>query len=335
MGKNWPWRSSWDWWPAIGGLFVGIGGLLYPRVLGVGYDTIRALLRGDVVGGALIGLLLCKGLVWSLALGSGTSGGVLAPLLIMGGALGAVKAHFIPFGDVGLWSMIGMAAMMGGTLRSPLTSIVFTLELTHDANAFPGLLIAATAAHAVTVLLMRRSILTEKVARHGHHIFREYEVDPLQSVRVCDVMDTAVPVIPPSMKVRELCDRIARGDPQLTPRQATPIVDEHGNLCGIITRGDLVRALKGNPEGNSTVYEAGSRKVLVAYPDELLRDAVDRMLEHGIGRLMVVSRKDPKKFVGYLGRSRVLAARLIKLKEEIERAPGAVNTSGRESNPIP
>ena len=160
-------------------------------------------------------------------------------------------------------------------------------------------------------------------------------MDPLQSIRVCDVMDTTVPVIPPSMKVRELCDRIARGDPQLTPRQATPIVDEYGNLCGIITRGDLVRALKGNPEGNSTVCEAGSRKVIVAYQDELLRDAVDRMLEHGIGRLMVVSRENPRKFVGYLGRSRVLAARLIKLKEEVERAQGAVNTSSRESDPMP
>ncbi len=314
----------WMWWPIIGGLFVGLGGLWDPRVLGVGYDTIHALLRGDVVGSALLGLLIGKALVWSIALGSGTSGGVLAPLLIMGGALGAYEARFIPGGDVGLWAMISMAAMMGGTMRSPLTSIVFTLELTHDLNILPGLLLGALAAHVVTVLLMRRSILTEKVARRGHHLMREYSVDPLEMLRVKDVMDVSVPTIPARMKVSELSNRIAEGDPQLTPRQATPILDDGGALAGIITRGDLVIALHKNP--SMTVLEAGSRDLIVCYPDELLRDAVDRMLRHNIGRVLVVNRDKPSEFVGYLGRSRVLAARLLRLKEEVERQPGLLKT---------
>jgi H+/Cl- antiporter ClcA len=150
----------WMWWPILGGLFVGIGGYFEPRVLGVGYDTIHQLLRGEVIGAALIGILIGKSLVWSVALGSGTSGGVLAPLLMMGGALGAVEARFIPIGDAGLWAAVSMAAMMGGTMRSPLTAMIFTLELTQDLNLLPGLLVACIAAHGVTVLLLRRSILT-------------------------------------------------------------------------------------------------------------------------------------------------------------------------------
>ncbi len=319
----------WMWWPTIGGLFVGLGGLINPGALGVGYDTIHSLLRGDISGGLLVGLLLVKALIWSIALGSGTSGGVLAPLLIMGGSLGALEAHFIPTGDVGLWAMISMAAMMGGTMRSPLTSIVFTLELTHDLNVLPGLLAGAVAAHAVTVLLMRRSILTEKIARHGHHLTREYSVDPLAMLKVGDVMDTAVPIIPAQMRVSELSDRIAHGDPELTPRQATPIVEQDGRLAGIITRGDLVRALSRDPRGQMTVLEAGSRNLVVAYPNELLEDAVARMLAHDIGRVLVVDYRDPRKLVGYLGRSRVMASRRLRLQEEVEREPGFLSIPPR------
>jgi len=164
----------WMWWPAIGAVFIGIGGVIDPRVLGVGYDTIHSLMRGEFVGAAIIGLLIAKALVWSVALGSGTSGGVLAPLLIIGGALGALEGRFIPFGDPGMWAMISMAAMMGGTMRSPLTSMIFTLELTRDLNLLPALLVSCIAAHALTVLWLRRSILTEKVARRGFHVTRDF-----------------------------------------------------------------------------------------------------------------------------------------------------------------
>ena len=142
------------------------------------------MLRGDLVGAAVLGLLVAKAVVWSIALGSGTSGGVLAPLLIIGGALGAFAAGWIPVGDPGLWALVGMAAMMGGTMRSPLTAMVFAVELTRDYNLFPALLIGTVAALAVNVLFMRRSILTEKLARRGHHITREYSIDPFELVRV-------------------------------------------------------------------------------------------------------------------------------------------------------
>ncbi|MFN8472362.1 MAG: chloride channel protein [Anaerolineae bacterium] len=312
----------WMWWPAIGGLFVGIGGLIEPRALGVGYDVIHSLLRGELIGAALVGLLIVKALIWAIALGSGTSGGVLAPLLIMGGALGAMEAHWLPAGDVSLWAMVGMAAMMAGTMRSPLTAIVFTLELTHDLNVLPALMVGAIAAEAVTVLLLRRSILTEKVARRGHHISREYSVDPYQLLRVGAVMDDKVPVVLGTMSVTELADRIAHHDPDLTRHQATMAVDEHGNLAGVITRSALHRALNADNAAETSVIEAANCNPIVTYPDELLSDALAKMVRNDIGRLPVVSRDDPHHLVGYLGRSQVIAARLRQIEEEHVREPG-------------
>jgi len=310
----------WMWWPTIGGLFIGLGGLLDPRVLGVGYDTIDLLIKGKLLGIALLGLLVGKSLVWSIALGSGTSGGVLAPLLIMGGALGALEAPWIPVGDASLWAMVSMAAMMGGTMRSPLTAIVFTLELTHDMNLLPALLVGCVAAHAMTVLLLRRSILTEKVARRGHHLIREYTVDPFEIHKVEEVMDRKVPTIPASMTVAELLQKISLGDP-LSRRQGTPIVDEKGDLVGIITRSDLMKAMERSGDA-ATVLDAGSRQIVVGYPDELLRDAVKRMLDNGIGRLPIVERDSPRRLVGYLGRAGVMAARVHMFEEEHVRERG-------------
>lgn len=311
----------WMWWPAIGGLFVGIGGWLDPRVLGVGYDTIHALLKGEFIGPLVIGLLIGKALVWSISLGSGTSGGVLAPLLIMGGALGAIEGRFISLGDPGLWAMISMAAMMGGTMRSPLTAMIFTLELTHDLNLLPGLLVACIAAHALTVLWLRRSILTEKVARRGFHVTREYSVDPLAVLRVGEVMDRNPPTVPALMKVSELSDLIANGNPELSQRQGTLIADEAGNLAGIITRGDLIRAIEKNPNG-CTVLEAGTRHLIVTFADEILHEAVTSMVHHDIGRLPVVRRDNPQKIVGYLGRASIMTARLRRHEEEHHREAG-------------
>jgi len=319
----------WMWYPAIGGLFIGIGGFIEPRVLGVGYDTIHGLLRGEIIGGALVGLLIGKSLVWSIALGSGTSGGVLAPLLIMGGALGAFEARFIPVGDAGQWATISMAAMMAGTMRSPLTAMVFTLELTHDLNLLPGLLVGSLAAHAFTVLLLPRSILTEKVARRGYHITREYSVDPLTALRVEEVMERDVTTIPDAMKLKELADRISKHDPQLTRLQGIPILDEEENLVGIITRGDVLKILEEEVDEDMTVLEAGSSNLVVAYPDEILHEAVTKMLRNEIGRLPVVERRNPKRLVGYLGRAGVMAARIRLHEEEHVRESGLlVETAG-------
>jgi CBS domain-containing protein len=313
----------WMWWPAIGAVFVGVGGFIEPRVLGVGYNTIHSLLRGELIGAAVLGLLAGKALVWSIALGSGTSGGVLAPLLIMGGALGAFAASWIPMGDTGLWALIGMAAMMGGTMRSPLTSMVFAVELTRDFNLFPALLIGSVAALGVTVLIMRRSILTEKIARHGHHITREYSIDPFELARVRDVMDRDVTSVPASMKLSELSDLIAGGDSDLSRRQGTLIVDDQNRLVGIITRGDIVRALRQKQKEEMTVAEAGSTNLVVAHPDEPIYVALTKMLDRDVGRLPVVERHNPSLIVGYLGRAAILSARMKIHEEETIRQRGS------------
>jgi len=315
-------RIHWMWWPAIGAIVVGIGGLIDPRVLGVGYDTIQQLVQGRLLGAALAGLLLGKAVVWSVALGSGTSGGVLAPLLIMGGALGALLGQHLPAGDPGLWAMVGMAAMMAGTMRSPLTGVVFTLELTHDFNALPVLFIGCVAALCVTVLLLRRSILTEKLARRGHHIAREYSVDIFEMTRVGKVMDRNPPLVSAEMTVAELSDRIAKSDPAFIGRHGTLIVNRAGDLAGIITRGDIVHALQ-RPSA-ATVLEAGNAEVVSTYPDETLNDAIAKMVKHGVGRLPVVERGNENAIVGYLGRAEILGARLRLHQEEEVREHGPV-----------
>jgi CBS domain-containing protein len=185
-------RIHWMWWPAIGGVFVGLGGLVAPRALGVGYDVIHDLLDGRLVGTALLVLFLVKALIWAIGLGSGTSGGLVAPLLLMGSALGALAANLFHASDIGLWAMLGMAALMGGTMQIPITAMVFAVELTGDVAVLPALLIACVASAAITVLLMRRSILTEKLARRGRHLTREYGVNPLHVLRVEDVMEPPI-----------------------------------------------------------------------------------------------------------------------------------------------
>src|SRR5262245_64108589 len=178
----------WMWWPAVGGLMIGLGGILFPQALGVGYETIANLIEGDVPRNIIIGVLIVKSAIWALALGSGTSGGVLAPLLMIGGALGGVESIFFPNEGIGFWPLISMGAILGGTMRVPFTAVIFALELPGDCHAFIPLVIAVIVAYAFTVLMMKRSILTEKISRRGFHLSREYAVDPLEILFVRDVM---------------------------------------------------------------------------------------------------------------------------------------------------
>jgi len=215
-----------------------------------------------------------------------------------------------------------MAAMMAGTMRSPLTAMVFAVELTHDFNLFPALLIGSVAALGVTVLLMRRSILTEKLARRGHHITREYSIDLFELARVRDVMDCEVPTAPATMKLTELSDLISNGDSALSQRQGTLLLDGEQRLVGIITRGDMVRALRQDKTGEMTAAEAGCTDLAVTFPDEPLHTALAKMLNRNIGRLPVVERNNPTCLVGYLGRAAILSARRKIQEEENVRERG-------------
>jgi CBS domain-containing protein len=240
----------------------------------------------------------------------------------MGGALGAAVAPWIPVGDAGMWALIGMAAMMGGTMRSPLTAMVFAVELTRDFNLFPALMTGCVAALGVTVLLMRRSILTEKLARRGHHITREYTIDPFEFARVQDVMDREVPTVSARLTLGEYTALIARDEGVLGKRQATLLLDDSGKLAGIITRGDVIRALQQEHADSMTVADAGSVDIVVTYPEEPLDAALTKMLQRDIGRLPVVDQTDPTQVVGYLGRAAILSARLRLHQEENVRQKG-------------
>jgi H+/Cl- antiporter ClcA/predicted transcriptional regulator len=315
----------WMWWPAIGGLAIGIGGLFYPRALGVGYDVIRDLLNGRLVGAFVLGLLVTKALIWALALGSGNSGGVLAPLLLMGGALGVLGAPLVP-GDPGVAAALGMGAMMAGAMGAPFTAIAFVAEVTHDINLLPGLLIACVAADAVTVLLLKRSILTEKLERRGHHVTREYIVNPLHLLRVEEVMEQNVPAVPASLPVDGLFERLAEEDPVLARRGEWPLIDDNGKLIGLITRGDLVRALDDEDSEGATLFDIGTRQLVVTYPDELLEEATAKMISNDIGRLPVVQRGEPTRLVGLLGRAGVMAVWRYATREEQTRDTGWLST---------
>ena len=312
----------WMWWPTIGGLVVGLGGLLYPRALGVGYDVIRDLLNARLIGMVVLGLLITKAVIWAIALGSGTSGGVLAPLMIMGGALGALAGPWLPGADPGVWAALGMGAMMGGTMRAPFTAMAFMVEVTHDVNLLPALLVACVAADAVTVLLMKRSILTEKMARRGHHVMREYIVNPLHLMRVADVMEREVPTVPASLPVEGLFQRLADEDPIMARRQEWAIVDDADRLVGIVTRGDLVRALEREDSEVATLADLASRGLVVTHTDELLEEATAKMIQHDIGRLPVVDRANPERLIGLLGRAGVMAVWLHATREEHARESG-------------
>jgi H+/Cl- antiporter ClcA len=180
----------WMWWAAMGGIGIGVGGLIFPRGLGVGYDNIAELLRGNAPLGLLVGLVLVKSLMWAFSLGSGTSGGVLAPLLMIGGAMGELAAHAAHASapDQALWAAVGMGAMLSGSLGVPLTAIVFCLEVTHCLPALLPVMLGCVAAYAMTSLIMPRSILTEKLSRRGTHLTREYGTDPLETVSLVEVM---------------------------------------------------------------------------------------------------------------------------------------------------
>lgn len=312
----------WMWWPAIGAVVVGIGGVFEPRALGVGYDVIRDLLDGRVVGTVLVTFLIVKAVIWAVALGSGTSGGVLAPLLLVGGALGAVLSRFIPVGDAALWALIGMAAMMGGTMGAPLTSIAFLLELTGDLTVAPGLLAACVAASLVTVLLLKRSILTEKIARRGLHVAREYSVNPLARLRVRDVMEKGIPSLRHDEPLSEIMGGIARNDPGVAHRHAWPVLDGEGRLTGILTRGDLVRAESTGGLAEAPAGKVASKNPLVTFPEELLEVAVVRMVGRGVGRLPVVEHADPTRVIGLLDRAAIASAWAMVAEEEGRREEG-------------
>jgi chloride channel protein, CIC family len=308
----------WMWWPAMGGVAIGVGGLIEPHALGVGYDNIAALLQGELTSGPALRLLIVKALIWSIALGSGTSGGVLAPLLIMGGVLGALFGGFVSPTDTGIWALVGMAAMMGGTMRSPLTAMMFGIELTHDINSMLPLAIGCATAHATTVLLMKRSILTEKVARRGHHIVREYVVDPFEVMRVSDIMAQPVDTLPSTLTVREAIEFFTGPDASQR-HKSYPVIGADGRITAIVSRADALQWLLDEEDTDTTLGEQlAGQDMVTGYEDDLVGRIADRMAETGKGRIPIVSRQSGA-LVGLVARRDLLRVRANMIRHEQER----------------
>jgi chloride channel protein, CIC family len=309
----------WMWWPAIGGIVVGTGGLFFPQALGVGYETIGDLLQGDVSGRVIVGILIVKSIIWAVSLGSGTSGGVLAPLLMMGGALGGVEAWILPDLGAGFWPLVSMGAILGGTMRAPFTGVVFSLELTHDVNMLLPLLVAVSIAHGFTVLVLKRSILTEKIARRGYHLSREYAIDPLEILFAREVMRSNVAALPLNAPAERIAESL-RFDSRRGAQRLYPVVGSDGRLEGIVTRFDL-RRLAGRSNGDDTITLEGimRRDPTVAYPDEPLRVIVHRMAETGLTRFPVVEPGDGRRLVGMVSLEDLLKARVRNLEAERRR----------------
>jgi chloride channel protein, CIC family len=311
-------KIHWMWWPAIGGLAIGLGGLVFPQALGVGYDTIGALLQGSVTTRVILGVLLVKWFIWAVSLGSGTSGGALAPLLMMGGALGGLEAMFLPNEGAGFWPLISMGAILGGTMRAPFTSIVFAFELTHDANVFLPLLVSSVIAHGFTVLTLKRSILTEKVARRGFHLSREYAIDPLEILFVREVMRTKVVVLPAASTLGEIWQSLRVDHRQ--EQRLLPVVSTEGQLVGVVTRVDISERMEQNGDAalKCPIRDLVRTSAVEAYPDEPLRVVVYRMVEKSCTRMPVVDRAT-RGFLGLVSLNDLLKARSRHLEEESRR----------------
>jgi H+/Cl- antiporter ClcA len=317
------------WWPAIGALALGVVGFFVPRVFGVGYDTIGDILNGQLVWKLLLVVMIAKFAVLVISLGSGTSGGLLAPTFIwsaaMGGLFAMVGNHVFPAAHLspGAFALVAMGAVFGAASRATFSFIIFAFEITRDYNSVLPLMLVAVIADGIAMLFMpTSSIMTEKLARRGLRVHQDYEADALTQATVGETMEKEAPVVAADTKVGALAERIARHDPAVARHEALLILDSAGKLAGIITRGDILRALEKDASGAATVQEAGSTKPVVTYPDELVSEAAAKLLRYDVGRLPVVDRSDERKVVGYLGRAAILAARLLRFHDEHVRERG-------------
>jgi len=302
----------WMWWPALGGIVVGIGGYIEPRALGVGYDVISDLLRDRLAVDVVLGLIVCKAVMWVVALGSGTSGGVLAPLLMMGAALGVLLGPWLPGHQPALWPVVFMAATLGGMMRAPIMSVIFALELTQDMAALLPLMIASAVAYGFTVMTMPRSILTEKISRRGHHIYREYGIDPLERHMVSEIMTRDLVTIDGEASV---ADALASHFGKTQLHRAFPVL-LGARFIGMADRETLAQALR--RQGTVRVADLfGANVPAMALPDENCRIIATRLAVHGLERLPVVSDPQSRRLVGLVSRSDLIKPSLAVGDEEV------------------
>ncbi|MGN6620381.1 MAG: chloride channel protein [Sphingomonas sp.] len=301
---------QWMWWPAIGATIVGIGGWIDPRVLGAGYASIQDLLNGALMVKAMALLLVTKGGVWLIALGSGTSGGILAPLLILGGALGGIAGHWLP-GGPGPWALLGMAAVMSAAMRAPLTAAIFAVELTGHWPALPATVTASVSAYALAVLVLKRSILTEKIARRGRHVMQEYRVDPLALAQARQIMTADPATLPATMPIPEAIAFF-----ETARHRSYPVIDDNGRPIAIVSRADALLWRQDLAAPDVTLGERTSDGSLpIVEPATPATDIANLMIAEGIGRVCVIDPADGR-LIGLIARRNLLGARATSLDDE-------------------
>ena len=326
----------WMWWPALGGVAVGVVGLIAPHTLGVGYDNIDRILQGDLAGRAVLVFCVLKFASWCLSLGSGTSGGTLAPLFTIGGgigaALGALAQQLFPAAAVDgrVAALVGMASLFAGASRALLASVVFAFETTRQPMGLLPLLGGCTAAYLVSAMLMRNSIMTEKIARRGTRVVSDYIADHLGRVLVADVASAPVVVVRADETIEHVRAWIGRHTPG-SSHQGFPVVDDDDRLIGVVTRRDLLD--QATPA--ITVRGVVRRPPTVVFDDSTLRDVVSQMARANVGRLPVVTREEPNRVIGIVTRSDVIAAHSSQLAGERPNEPHYRLPTRREQSTPP
>ncbi|HEX7368876.1 MAG TPA: chloride channel protein [Rhodanobacteraceae bacterium] len=317
----------WMWWPALGAVVAGVVGYFAPHTLGVGYDNIDALVQGDFTHfGASAGQLGITAIIafgalkfvsWVISLGSGTSGGTLAPLFMIGGSMGALIGigldYFWPAMhiDPRIAALVGMGAIFAGSSRALLTAVIFCFETTRQPAAFLPLLGGCAAAYLISALTMRSTIMTEKIERRGVKVPSEYAADALEQVQVGNACKRDVRSLKTSDELGEVRRWLGSGR-ERAQHQGYPVIDDAGRVRGVITRRDL---LDPDKPGLTRIGDMLKRGPIVVFEDHSLRDASDLMVGENVGRLIVVERDNPTHMVGILTRSDVLAANAKRIHE--------------------
>jgi chloride channel protein, CIC family len=311
----------WMWWPAIGGVVVGLCGYIFPESLGIGYSVIQQLISGDSTWKLLAGILIIKSLSWSFSLGSNTAGGILAPLLMIGGALGAALGHLMPIMTTGAWVLVGMCAVLSAAIGAPLTSAMLALELTHNGGLMLPVLLSCVAAYAVSVLVMPRSMLTENLSRRGLHLSREFGADPLEAILVSQAMHTSVFALPENATRKDAADWLRKmdergGEAWSHWQRLFPLVDSEGRMTGTLTRAQLIAAARKEDLSTPLAVDANRNPKTVS-PVTTLRACAMSMAESKLTSYPVVSADG--KLLGVLTITDLLKGRSEEAHRESDR----------------
>jgi H+/Cl- antiporter ClcA len=318
----------WMWWPAIGGLGIGLGGWIFPSALGVGYPVIQRLLNGEMGWGLIAGVVVIKSLIWMESLGSGTSGGILAPQLMIGGGVGAALAYILPAVQPGGWPLICMAAVLAGSIGVPLTAVVLAVELTHNSSLMLPLLLASVTSYGISVLVQKRSILTERLSRRGYHLSREYGVDPLETVMVAQAMHTSVFALPEMATRRDAAEWLKKMNERVALskdggagawshwQRLFPVLSEDGKLLAILTRTQMMASANA-ADLDAPLVEDGNRSPVTVQPDETLRQVATLMADNKLSHYPVID--EDGKFAGIITIEDLLKGRTREALRETNR----------------